>query len=86
MKLYDRSRSDILILSPPSRNMPRKVHAKRGLDFFEVFVNTPLEECMRRDTKGLYEKAKRGEIKDFTGVDQVRIISLVLLSFLKCNR
>ena len=85
MKLYDRS--DILILSPASRNMPRKVHAKRGLDFFEVFVSTPLEECMRRDTKGLYEKAKRGEIKDFTGVDQVRIISLIsLLSLLKCNR
>ena len=67
--------------------MPRKVHAKRDLDFFEVFVSTPLEECMRRDTKGLYEKAKRGEIKDFTGVDQVRIISLIsLLSLLKCNR
>ena len=67
--------------------MPRKVHTKHRLPFFEVFVNTPLEECMRRDTKGLYEKAKRGEIKDFTGVDQVRIISLVnLLSLLKCNR
>ena len=57
--------------------MPRKVHTKHGLPFFEVFVNTPLEECMRRDTKGLYEKAKRGEIKDFTGVDQVRITSLL---------
>lgn len=52
------------------RNMPRKVHEKHGLPFFEVFVNTPLEECMRRDTKGLYKKAKAGEIKDFTGVDQ----------------
>ena len=66
--------------------MPRKVHAKRGLDFFEVFVNTPLEECMRRDTKGLYEKAKRGEIKDFTGVDQVRFISLVQLFLTSLKR
>ena len=73
-------------MSTISRNMPRKVHAKRGLDFFEVFVNTPLEECMRRDTKGLYEKAKRGEIKDFTGVDQVRFISLVQLFLTSLKR
>lgn len=37
--------------------------------FVEVFVNTPLEECERRDTKGFYAKARRGEIKGFTGVD-----------------
>jgi sulfate adenylyltransferase len=38
-------------------------------NFFEVFVDTPLEECERRDTKGMYRKARRGEIKNFTGVD-----------------
>lgn len=38
-------------------------------DFIEVFVNTPLEECERRDVKGLYKKARAGEIKDFTGVN-----------------
>ncbi len=37
--------------------------------FVEVFVDTPLEVCEARDTKGLYAKARRGEIKDFTGID-----------------
>ena len=38
-------------------------------EFLEVFVDTPLEECERRDTKGLYAKARRGELKNFTGID-----------------
>jgi adenylylsulfate kinase len=38
-------------------------------NFIEVFVDTPLEECIRRDAKGLYKKALAGEIKGFTGVD-----------------
>ena len=37
-------------------------------DFFEVFVSTNLETCEMRDVKGLYKKARKGEIKDFTGV------------------
>ena len=37
-------------------------------DFLEVYVSTPIEECERRDVKGLYARARRGEIKDFTGV------------------
>ncbi len=37
-------------------------------DFVEVYVSTPLEECERRDVKGLYAKARRGEIKNFTGI------------------
>lgn len=37
-------------------------------DFFEVYVRTPLEVCEQRDIKGLYAKARRGEIKDFTGI------------------
>lgn len=45
----------------------------RGLftpgEFFEVFVDTPLAACERRDTKGLYAKARRGELRDFTGID-----------------
>ena len=40
-----------------------------GERFIEVFVNTPLDECERRDVKGMYLKARRGEIKNFTGVD-----------------
>ena len=43
----------------------------RGLcrNFVEIYVSTPLEECERRDVKGLYAKARRGEIKNFTGID-----------------
>ena len=37
-------------------------------DFIEVYVNTPIEECERRDVKGLYAKARSGEIPDFTGI------------------
>ena len=37
-------------------------------DFLEIFVSTPIEVCERRDTKGLYQKARTGEIKNFTGV------------------
>ena len=37
-------------------------------DFFEVYMSTPLEECERRDVKGLYAKARRGEVKQFTGI------------------
>jgi len=40
-----------------------------GLDYVEVFVNTPIEECIKRDPKGLYKKAIAGEIKGFTGID-----------------
>ncbi|WP_299991478.1 adenylyl-sulfate kinase [uncultured Bacteroides sp.] len=37
-------------------------------DFLEIYVSTPLGECERRDVKGLYAKARRGEIKNFTGI------------------
>ena len=40
-----------------------------GEDFIEVFVDTPLEECIKRDPKGLYKKALDGEIKEFTGIN-----------------
>jgi adenylylsulfate kinase len=38
-------------------------------EFIEVYMETPLEECERRDPKGLYKKARKGEIKNFTGID-----------------
>lgn len=37
-------------------------------DFKEIFISTPIEECERRDVKGLYARARRGEVKDFTGI------------------
>lgn len=51
------------------REGARKVHEEAGLPFFEVFTDTPLEICEQRDPKGLYKKARAGEIKGFTGID-----------------
>ena len=55
-------------ISPYSddRNEARKLI---GEDFIEIFVNTPIDECIQRDPKGLYKKALNGEIKGFTGID-----------------
>ena len=38
-------------------------------EFIEVFIDTPIEECENRDPKGLYQRARKGEIKNFTGID-----------------
>ena len=51
------------------RALARKVHTDAGIEFLEVFVDTPLSDCERRDPKGLYAKARRGEITHFTGID-----------------
>ena len=48
------------------RHMARNIIGEN--DFIEIFLNTPLEVCEQRDTKGLYKKARAGEIKDFTGI------------------
>lgn len=48
-----------------SRDFVRKLCS----NFVEIYVATPLEECERRDVKGLYARARRGEIKNFTGID-----------------
>jgi len=48
-----------------------RLHAKNNIghaDFIEVFIDCPLEECEKRDVKGLYKKARRGEIEKFTGI------------------
>src|SRR5690606_33802706 len=49
------------------RRMARDLVAEG--EFIEVFVDAPIEECRRRDPKGLYAKADRGQIKNFTGID-----------------
>jgi sulfate adenylyltransferase len=54
----------------PYRATRNEVRNLIGADrFIEVFVDTPLAECERRDTKGMYAKARRGELKEFTGID-----------------
>jgi len=50
------------------RDVVRKLHEDAGLPFVEVFVDTPVEECEKRDPKGLYKKARSGEIPNFTGI------------------
>lgn len=49
------------------REQAKKIIGEK--DFIEVFVNTPIEICEQRDVKGLYKKARAGEIKNFTGID-----------------
>jgi bifunctional enzyme CysN/CysC len=60
----------VSLISPfaAERERAREVHAERGLPFFEIFIDTPLEVCEERDPKGLYGKARRGEVAHFTGI------------------
>jgi adenylylsulfate kinase len=51
------------------RDGVRALHQKDALPFIEVFVNTPIATCETRDPKGLYKKARAGELKNFTGID-----------------
>jgi adenylyl-sulfate kinase len=52
-----------------ARERARRAHEVAGLPFVEVFVDTPIEICEARDPKGLYRKARAGEITGFTGID-----------------
>ena len=51
------------------RDNVRALHADSDMDFIEVYVNVPLDVAEERDPKGLYKKARAGEIKNFTGID-----------------
>jgi bifunctional enzyme CysN/CysC len=51
------------------RRLIRMLHDDAGLPFFEVFLDTSLEECERRDPKGLYARARAGQLPGFTGID-----------------
>lgn len=59
------------VISPfrAGRDEVRARHVAAGLRFVEVFVDTPLAECERRDPKGLYARARAGELRGFTGID-----------------
>jgi adenylyl-sulfate kinase len=61
----------VALVSPyrADREAARAAHDRRGLPFLEVWVATSLEECERRDPKGLYARARAGELKHLTGVD-----------------
>jgi adenylylsulfate kinase len=65
------SRNGVIVLVSaisPYRAIREEVRQKIG-DFVEVYVSTPLEVCEQRDVKGLYKRARAGEIKQFTGID-----------------
>ena len=60
-------------LISPYRNIRddiKKLSLENDVNFIEVFVDCPIEICIKRDPKGLYKKALNGEIKDFTGITQ----------------
>lgn len=65
------TRNEVIVLVSaisPYREIREEVKQRIG-DFVEVYVNAPLEICEQRDVKGLYKKARCGEIKNFTGID-----------------
>ena len=51
--------------------MARSIHSSDGVPFSLIFIETSLEECERRDPKGLYKKARSGEIPNFTGISDL---------------
>jgi bifunctional enzyme CysN/CysC len=61
----------LALISPyaADRHFIRALHEEDGLPFIEVFLNTPLEVCEERDPKGLYARARAGELTGFTGID-----------------
>ncbi|HEV7774528.1 MAG TPA: adenylyl-sulfate kinase [Conexibacter sp.] len=61
----------VSVVSPyaEARTYAREAHERDGLRFIEVYVNTPIEVCEERDPKGLYARAKAGQLPGFTGVD-----------------
>jgi adenylylsulfate kinase len=72
------TRNNVIVLVSvisPYRAIRAEVKERIG-DFIEVYVNAPLEVCEQRDVKGLYKKARNGEIKNFTGIDDLYEIPL----------
>ncbi len=68
-ELLTRNQVSVLVSAiSPYRDIRQEVRQKIG-NFVEVYVNAPLEVCEQRDVKGLYKKARAGEIKNFTGID-----------------
>lgn len=63
--------SIVPLISPfqAGRDQAKAIHHDAGIRFVEVFVDTPLAECEKRDPKGLYRKARRGELTQMTGID-----------------
>jgi len=65
-------RTDFILVPiiSPYRSDRAMAHRIIGSNFIEVFINTPLKVCIKRDAKGLYKKALKGEIKNFIGISK----------------
>lgn len=61
----------VALISPyaEDREKARSIHQQKGLDFYEIWVNTPLHICEERDPKGLYAAARAGTLQGLTGID-----------------
>lgn len=70
----------MLFFPSQDREDAKKIHASAGLPFFEVFIHAPLEVCESRDVKGLYKKARAGEIKGLCG--EVHPSTMTLFNFI----
>jgi len=64
----------------------RAIHEADGLPFIEVWVATPLAECERRDSKGMYAMARRGEITGWTGIDDQRDQAVEFFDYVRGGR
>ncbi len=69
-KLNQQGKFVIVALVSPLRAVREEARKAIGDGFLEVYLNCPLAECIKRDVKGMYKKALRGEILNFTGVHQ----------------
>ena len=69
----------VALISPIAldRNRARQIIESKGGRFVEVYIDTPLDLAEQRDVKGLYQKARRGELKNFTGIDSPYEIPVV---------
>ncbi|MDH4127788.1 MAG: adenylyl-sulfate kinase [Spirochaetota bacterium] len=68
-RLFNHDVSSIISVISPYANIRNQVRTSIGKGFIEVYVSTSLEECEKRDPKGLYQQARAGLIKGFTGID-----------------
>ncbi len=69
-KLSQEGKFVIVALVSPLRSVRQEAREQIGDGFLEVYLNCPLAECIKRDVKGMYKKALKGEILNFTGVHQ----------------
>ncbi len=71
-KLLNRNGINVIVsLISPIKRVRQEAREELGNDFIEVFIRCPMEVCIDRDPKGLYKKATKGEIKNFTGLTQI---------------